>query len=295
MATRILLFIVTNLAVLFVATLVLSLLGLPTHLHDEHGINFTALLVFAAILGFGGSFVSLALSKSLAKMFMRVKVIDRPSNETEQWLTHAVGQLARQAGIQTPEVGIYESPDMNAFGTGARRNHALVAVSSGLLQSMRREEVEAVLAHEVSHCANGDMITLTLLQGVLNTFVIFLSRIIGFVVDKVVFRNERGIGIGYWLSVIAAQILLGILASIVVAAFSRYREFKADHGAARLVGPRPMIGALEALGRARGQVAMPESLRSFGIRGGRGRGISALWMTHPPLEARIDRLRQLGS
>ncbi len=287
---RILLFLVTNLAILLVATVVLRLLGVPSHLSDEYGIPYVTLLIFAAVLGFGGSFVSLLLSKTLARTFMRVRVIERPTSEVERWLVDTVTNLSRQAGIRTPEVGIYDSPDLNAFATGASRNSSLVAVSSGLLQSMHREEVEAVLAHEVAHCANGDMVTLALLQGVLNTFVIFLARIVGFLVDKVVFRSQRGFGPGYFLTVIVAQIVLGILASIIVAAFSRYREYRADAGAAALVGPRPMASALASLKRVSGPAALPQSMQSFAIRGGAG-GFAALFRTHPPLDARIDRLR----
>jgi heat shock protein HtpX len=291
--SRILLLIVTNMAILMVATLVINLLGLPPYLHDATGLNYQTLLIFAAVLGFGGAFFSLAISKWLAKTTMRVKVIERPANEAEAWLVRTVTHLARQAGIHTPEIGIYDSPDMNAFATGARRNASLVAVSTGLLRGMSREEAEAVLGHEIAHCANGDMVTMTLLQGVLNTFVIFLSRVVGFFVDRVLLRNERGYGIGYFVTVIVTQIALGILASIIVAAFSRRREYRADAGAAKLVGPRPMIGALNALKRVQGPALMPESMQAFGIRGGRGR-FHALFMTHPPLDARIAKLKALG-
>ncbi|MFW6369175.1 MAG: protease HtpX [Myxococcota bacterium] len=292
LAKRLLLFTVTNIAVLLLLSIVMSVFGVGGYV-SQHGLSIPDLLVFSAVLGFGGSLISLAISKWLAKTMMRVRVIHQPSNEVEDWLVRTVGHLSRQAGITTPEVGVYPSRDMNAFATGARRNSALVAVSTGLLQRMKRDEVEAVLAHEISHCSNGDMVTLTLLQGVLNTFVVFLSRVAGFFVDKLVFRSERGTGIGYFLTVILTQIFLGILASFVVAAFSRRREYRADEGAARLVGSRPMISALDALRRATVPPAMPESMRAFGIRGGGG-GMRALLATHPPLEERIERLRSLG-
>jgi heat shock protein HtpX len=290
--TRIALFLVTNLAVLLVLGVVLRLLGIDRILDEQGvGLDYRALLVLSAVIGFGGAFVSLAMSKWIAKRSMGARVIDDPRGEAEAWLVSTVRRLAGQAGIGMPEVAIYSSDDMNAFATGARRHRALVAVSSGLLQRMRREEVEAVLAHEVSHVANGDMITLALLQGVVNTFVIFLSRVIGFVVDRVVFRTQRGHGPGFWITAIIAQILLGILASIIVLWFSRRREFRADRGAAELNGARPMIAALERLGAARGPAALPDSLKAFGIRGPYRSGLARLFMSHPPLEERIAALR----
>lgn len=293
--TRIGLFLLTNLAVLVVLAVVLRLLGVERILDEQGvGLDYRALLILSAVIGFGGAFVSLAMSKWIAKRSTGARVIDDPRDETEAWLVATVRRLAGQAGIGMPEVAIYDSEDMNAFATGARRHRALVAVSSGLLQRMRPEEVEAVLAHEVAHVANGDMITLALVQGVVNTFVIFLSRVIGFVVDRVVFRTQRGHGPGFWITAIVAQILLGILASIIVLWFSRRREFRADHGAARMRGPRPMIAALERLGAARGPAALPDSLKAFGIRGASRRGLARLFMSHPPLEERIAALQKLA-
>jgi len=228
----------------------------------------------------------------MAKRAMGVQVIKNPSNETERWLVNVVTAQAQTAGIGMPEVGIFDSPDPNAFATGANRNHALVAVSTGLLRSMRREEVDAVLGHEVSHVANGDMVTLTLIQGVMNTFVFFLARVIGFIVDRVILKNERGAGAGYMITVIVAQLVLGILAGMIVAWFSRKREFRADAGGARLAGASSMIGALEALKRIHMPAALPEKMAAFGIRSGTPQGWQRLFMTHPPLEQRIAALRQ---
>jgi heat shock protein HtpX len=248
---RVLLFVATNVAVLVLLSVVLRLLGVERILDEQGvGIDYNALLVFSAVIGFGGSLISLAMSKWIAKRTTGARVIDQPSNEVETWLLSRVRQHAQRAGIEMPEVAIYESPEPNAFATGARRNAALVAVSTGLLRGMRREEVDAVLGHEVSHVANGDMVTLTLIQGVVNTFVVFLSRVIGFVVDRVVFKTERGYGPGFFITVIISQILLGILASMIVMAFSRYREFRADAGGAALAGRANMIAALERLGQA---------------------------------------------
>jgi heat shock protein HtpX len=288
---RIVLLIATNIAIMVVLSIVVSVLGLDQYL-TQQGLNLPALLVFSAILGFGGSFISLLISKWMAKMSMRVQVIERPANETEQWLVSTVQRQAQAAGIGMPEVGIFESPDPNAFATGANRNNALVAVSTGLLRNMRREEVEAVLGHEVSHVANGDMVTLTLIQGVMNTFVFFLARVIGFVVDRVILKNERGAGLGYMATVIVAQIVLGILAGMIVAWFSRKREFRADEGGARLAGAPSMIGALEALKRVHMPAALPEKMQAFGIRSGPPQGFQKLFMTHPPLDERIAALRQ---
>ena|SRR5688572_1022610 len=288
---RIVLLIATNVAIMVVLSIVVSVLGLDQYL-TQQGLNLPALLVFSAILGFGGSFISLLISKWMAKMSMGVQVIERPANETEQWLVGTVRRQAEAAGIGMPEVGIFESPDPNAFATGANRNNALVAVSTGLLRNMRREEVEAVLGHEVSHVANGDMVTLTLIQGVMNTFVFFLARVIGFVVDRVILKNERGAGLGYMATVIVAQIVLGILAGMIVAWFSRKREFRADEGGARLAGAPSMIGALEALKRVHMPAALPEKMQAFGIRSGPPQGFQRLFMTHPPLDERIAALRQ---
>jgi len=292
MFKRITLFLATNVAVILVLSIVLRLLGVDGYLQESGSdLNYESLLIFSAVFGFGGSFISLAISKWMAKRATGAQVIAQPRNEVESWLLNVVERQARQAGIEMPEVAIYPAPDMNAFATGARRNAALVAVSSGLLQSMPRDEIEAVLAHEISHVANGDMVTLTLVQGVVNTFVIFLSRIVGFFVDRVVLRNESGHGLGYFVSVIVAQIVLGILASTIVMWVSRKREFRADAGSAELNGDQPMIRALERLGR--GQPAeLPEQLAAFGISGGRAGGFKKLFMSHPPIEDRIAALRQ---
>jgi heat shock protein HtpX len=292
--TRIMLFILTNLAVVLVLAVVLRVLGIGRIL-DEAGVDldYSALLVLAAVIGFTGSFISLAMSKWIAKQATGAQVITQPRTETERWLLGTVQRLARESGIGEPEVAIYPSPDVNAFATGARRNHALVAVSAGLLQSMDREEAEAVLAHEVAHVANGDMITLALVQGVVNTFVIFLSRVIGHIVDRTVFRTERGHGPGFIITALVAQVVLGILASLIVMWFSRRREFRADAGSARLRGPRPMIAALRRLQAIHEPAALPDSLRAFGIRGGGRSGLTRFFMSHPPLEERIAALRAL--
>ena len=287
---RIFLLIATNIAIMLVLSIVVSVLGLDRYLTRE-GLDLPMLLVFSAILGFGGAFISLLLSKWMAKTSMGVHVIDQPRSETEQWLVNTVRQQAEQAGIGMPEVGIFDSPDPNAFATGANKNSALVAVSTGLLNNMRRNEVEAVLGHEVSHVANGDMVTLTLIQGVMNTFVFFLARVIGFVVDRVILKNEReGTGIGYIATVIVAQIVLGILAGMIVAWFSRQREYRADAGGAHLAGTNSMIGALEALRRVHSPTALPEKMQAFGIRSGPPQGWQRLFMSHPPLEERIAAL-----
>jgi len=289
MMKRVVLFVATNLAVLFVLGIVLRLLGVDRILDESGGINYESLLVLSLVIGFGGSFISLAMSKWLAKRSTGAHVITQPRNAAESWLLATVEKQARAAGIGMPEVAIYDAPDMNAFATGMRRDSALVAVSTGLLRGMRQDEVEAVLAHEVSHIANGDMVTLALVQGVLNTFVIFLSRIVGHVIDRVVLRNEHGYGIGYFVSVMAAQVLLGILASVIVMWFSRQREYRADAGSARLNGREPMIRALERLQGGQ-PAALPEALEAFGISGG-GRGMSRLFLSHPPIPARIAALR----
>jgi heat shock protein HtpX len=292
--TRIALFVLTNVAVLLVLAVVLRLLGIGRILDEAGvGLDYGALLTLSAVIGFAGSLISLAMSKWIALRTTGAEVITQPGNETEAWLAATVKRLAQEAGIGTPDVAIYPSADVNAFATGARRNHALVAVSVGLLQSMRREEAEAVLAHEVAHVANGDMITMTLLQGVVNTFVIFLSRVIGHVVDRVVFRTERGHGPGFLVTALVAQIFLGILASVIVLWFSRRREFRADAGAARWRGPRPMIAALRRLQAIHQPAELPDSLRAFGIRGGARHGLMRLFMSHPPIEERIAALEAL--
>jgi heat shock protein HtpX len=291
---RIVLFVLTNLAVLLVLSIVVRLLGLDTWL-QVHGTNLGSLLVLAAVFGFGGSFISLALSKTMAKMSMGVRVIGQPADAREQWLQSVVAQHARTVGVGMPEVGIFDSPEPNAFATGASRNHALVAVSTGLLQRMSPPEVEAVLGHEMTHVANGDMVTLTLIQGVLNTFVIFLSRVIGNVIDRAVFRSEDGRGIASFLIVIVLQVLLGILASIIVMWFSRQREFRADRGGAQLAGTDKMIGALEDLKRVH-EPLPAQQFAAFGIADGSvGSGFKRLFMSHPPLDERIAALRALSS
>ena len=245
----------------------------------------------SAVIGFGGSFISLAMSKFMAKRSMGVKIIEQPANSTEQWLVDVVKDQARQAGIGMPEVGIFDSPEPNAFATGMRRNSALVAVSAGLLRNMSKDEVEAVLGHEIAHVSNGDMVTLGLIQGVVNTFVIFLSRIVGHVVDRVVFKTERGYGPAYYITSIIAQVLLSILASMIVMWFSRRREFRADAGGASLAGRNKMISALQALQRAHEPRDLPGEFAAFGISGGLASGFKRLFMTHPPLEERIAALQ----
>ena len=287
---RILLFLATNLAIVVLLGIVLRLLGIESILDESGtGLNLGALLIFAAVFGFAGSFISLAISKWSAKRMMGVRVITQPANSTESWLVNTVRNQAQQAGIGMPEVGVFDSPQPNAFATGARRDAALVAVSTGLLKSMSQQEAEAVLAHEVSHVANGDMVTLALIQGVVNTFVIFLARVIGHTVDRVVFRNEEGHGPAFWITTIVAELVLGLLATIIVMWFSRQREFRADAGGARLAGRQHMIGALERL-KERHPAPLPDKMAAFGIAGGGGAGLKRLFMSHPPLEERIAAL-----
>lgn len=293
---RVALFLVTNIAVMLVASLVFSLLGFDGIL-AENGVDLDlgALLVLCALFGFGGSFVSLALSKWMAKRSTGAVVIKTPRTEAERWLLDTVARQANEVGIDVPEVAVFPSPQPNAFATGASSNRALVAVSNGLLQGMNQNEIEAVLGHEIGHVANGDMLTLTLIQGVVNTFVMFLSRIVGFVVDRVVLRNERGLGIGYFVTSIVAQIVLGILASAIVMWFSRRREFRADERGAELAGRGNMVAALERLKASSGMAdTLPDSLAAFGIRAGARRGLRALFSSHPPLDARIAALRAKG-
>jgi len=287
---RVLLFIATNIAVLVVLSIVMRILGVEPYL-QQGGISYKGLLIFAAIFGMGGSFISLLISKPMAKWSTGAQVIEQPRNAAEQWLVETVQRQARNAGIGMPEVAVYDSPDINAFATGARRDSALVAVSTGLLQSMSRDEAEAVLGHEVTHVANGDMITLTLIQGVVNTFVLFLSRIVGYVVDRAIFKNEQGHGVGFFVTTIVAQIVLGILASMIVMWFSRQREFRADAGGAGLAGRDKMIAALERLKRSAEPAHLPDQLAAFGISGGIGSGFKRLFMSHPPLDERIAALR----
>ena len=284
---RIVLFVATNLAVLVVLSIVLKILGLDRALAGQ-GYAYGQLLVFSLVVGFTGAIISLFMSKPIAKWTTGAHVIDTPANEAEAWLVETVRKLATQVGIAMPEVGIYEGP-ANAFATGAFKNSAFVAVSSGLLQTMNHEEVEAVLGHEISHVANGDMVTLTLIQGVVNTFVVFLSRIVGSIVDRTVFRTERGTGPGYFITVLVCQIVFGILASMIVAWFSRWREYRADAGSARLLGPQPMIHALQRLGGVEAG-GLPQSMNALGIAGGGG-GLGALFASHPPIEDRIAALQ----
>lgn len=287
---RVLLFLATNLAVMLVLSLTASLLGVNRFL-TSNGLNLGMLLVFAALMGFGGSFISLLMSKTIAKWSTGAQVITHPSTSSELWLFQTVEKLATKAGLPMPEVAIYEG-EPNAFATGATKNSSLVAVSTGLLQSMSRDEVEAVLAHEVAHIANGDMVTLTLIQGVVNTFVIFMARIVGYFVDSMLRKNDEessGPGIGYMITVIVCEIVFGILASIIVAAFSRHREFRADAGAARLMGtPTPMVAALRRLGGLDAQ-GLPQNMQAMGIAG--GKPWMALFSSHPPIEQRIAALQ----
>jgi heat shock protein HtpX len=249
------------------------------------------LLIFASVFGFGGAFLSLAISKWSAKRMTGAQVIEQPRTPAEVWLVETVRKHAKIAGIGMPEVAVYESPDINAFATGMNKDSALVAVSTGLLRKMNEDEAEAVLGHEVSHVANGDMVTLALIQGVVNTFVIFASRVVGFVVDRVVFRTEDGIGPGYWITAIVAEVVLGILATLIVLWFSRQREFRADVGGARLAGRYKMIGALQRLKESYEQPHLPPPLHAFGISGVKSRGFSRLFMSHPPLDERIAALQ----
>jgi heat shock protein HtpX len=291
---RILMFIATNLAVLLVLTIVARLLGVDAWL-AEHGESLGGLLVWAALFGFGGAFISLAMSKMQAKMFMGVRVIGDSPDPTEQWLLSVIERHARAVGVGMPEVGIFESPAPNAFATGASRNSALVAVSTGLLQRMNRQEIEAVLGHEMTHVANGDMVTLTLIQGVVNTFVLFLARVVGNIIDRAVFRSEDGRGFASVLTFYVLQIAFGLLATPIVMWFSRQREFRADQGGAQLAGTGNMIAALEDL--KRGHEPLPaQQFQAFGIAdGGLRSGLARLFMSHPPLDERIAALRALGT
>ncbi|MCP3868178.1 MAG: protease HtpX [Gammaproteobacteria bacterium] len=292
---RILLFLATNAAILVLVSIVFQVLGIESVL-AQNGVdlNLQALLIMSAVIGFGGSFISLAMSKFMAKRSMGVQILEHPQTPTERWLVETVRRQSKQAGIGMPEVGIFQSPDPNAFATGMRRNDALVAVSTGLLQHMGRDEVEAVLGHEITHVSNGDMVTLGLIQGVVNTFVIFLSRVIGHVVDRVVFKTERGYGPAYYITSIIAQMLLSLLATMIVMWFSRRREYKADIGGAELAGRNKMIGALQALQRAHQPKDLPGEFAAFGIAGGLGAGLKALFLSHPPLEERIRALKAGG-
>ncbi len=293
---RILLFLATNLAVVFIASITLSLLGF-NGIMAANGIDLDLqqLLVFCAVFGFAGSLFSLFISKWMAKMSTGTQIISQPRTRHEQWLLQTVEELSRAAGIKMPEVGIFPAYESNAFATGWNKNDALVAVSQGLLERFSPDEVKAVLAHEIGHVANGDMVTLALVQGVVNTFVMFFARIFGNFVDKVIFKNEEGQGIAFYVATIVAELVLGILATTIVMWFSRKREFRADEAGARLAGTSAMIGALQRLRSEQGvPVHMPDSLTAFGINGGIKHGLKSLFMSHPPLEVRIEALRQLG-
>jgi heat shock protein HtpX len=291
MIKRVFLFLVTNLAVVLVLGVVLRLLGVDTILAQGGGLNYTALLIFASVFGFGGAFISLAMSKWSAKRMTGAMVIEQPSNDAERWLVETVRRQAQMAGIGMPEVAIYDAPDVNAFATGMSKNSSLVAVSTGLLHKMTRDEAEAVLGHEVAHVANGDMVTLALIQGIVNTFVIFAARVVGSVVDRAVFKTENGHGPAFWIVSIVAEIVFGILASVIVMYFSRQREFRADRGGAQFAGRDKMIAALQKLKAAYEQPHLPDQMAAFGISGNVGQGLKRLFMSHPPLDERIAALR----
>ena len=287
---RIMLFILTNIAIMVVLSITLRLLGVDSILAENGSdLNIQALVILSGVIGFGGSFISLLMSKWMAKRMTGAVVITDPSTNVEKWLISTVEKQAKIVGIQMPEVAIFPSPDMNAFATGASKNNALVAVSQGLLNNMSQGEIEAVVGHEMSHVANGDMVTLTLIQGVVNTFVVFLSRLIGHVVDRVILKNERGHGIGYFVTVMIAQVVISILASVIVMYFSRQREYIADTGGADLAGHQNMINALKRLGQVEPE-ALPEQMAAFGIND-KG-GFMALFSSHPPIESRIEALEQ---
>ena len=292
---RIVLFLLTNLAIIVVASITLNLLGVGSYLDGTGGLNLTNLLIFCFVFGMMGAGVSLLLSKWMAKMGTKTRVIDNPRTDTEIWLVNTVRQLAKRSNIGMPEVGIFPMQQANAFATGWNRNKALVAVSEGMLSRYSREEVEAVMAHEIAHVANGDMITLALIQGVINTFVMFFARLIGHFVDRVVFKNEQGHGIGFFVVTIVAEIVLAILASMIVMWFSRRREYRADEGAAYLVGAQPMIAALAHLQREQ-QIPdqMPDNMNAFGINAGKRQGLARFFMSHPPLEDRIEALKRFS-
>ena len=292
---RIALFLATNIAVLIILSIVLSILGVDSLLQENNvDLDLQALLIFSAVFGMGGSFISLAMSKWSAKRMTGAQVIEQPQNKTQQWLLATVKRQAEQAGIAMPEVAIYNSPDINAFATGMSRNSALVAVTTGLINNMKMDEAEAVLGHEISHVANGDMVTLALIQGVVNTFVIFFSRVVGHVVDRVVFKTERGYGPAYYITSIVAQIVFGILASAIVMYFSRMLEFRADAGGASLAGRDKMIAALRRLQSIHEPSHLPDQMVAFGINGGLAEGMRKMLMCHPPLSQRIETLQRAG-
>lgn len=294
MFTRVALFLATNFAILLLVSIIFNLLGLDLRA-AQYGTDLGSLLVMCAVFGFAGSFISLAISKWMAKRATGMSIITQPRNELEQWLVNTVQKQADKAGIKMPEVGIYEAPEINAFATGMTRNSSLVAVSSGLLRGMTRDEAEAVLAHEVSHIGNGDMVTLTLIQGVVNTFVMFFARVIGNIIDKAVLGNRDGHGLGYFATVFALEIVFGLLASVIVMYFSRWREFRADAGGASLAGRQKMIAALERLASNQTQSTLPTQIAAFGITGNLAHGLKKLFMSHPPLTERIAALKNSSS
>ncbi len=294
MLSRIGLFLATNFAILLLVSLIFKAFGLDMQA-ARYGTNLGSLLVMCAVFGFAGSFISLALSKWMAKRATGMVVITQPRNESEQWLLNTVQKQADRVGIKMPEVGVYEAPEINAFATGMSRNNSLVAVSSGLLRSMTRDEAEAVLAHEVSHVGNGDMVTLTLIQGVVNTFVMFFARVLGNIIDKAVLGNRDGRGLGYYAVVFVLEIVFGLLASIIVMYFSRWREFRADAGGANLAGKQKMVAALERLASNQAQSSLPTQIAAFGISGNIAKGVQGLFMSHPPLADRIAALKNSSS
>jgi heat shock protein HtpX len=288
---RIFYFLVTNLAIVLVLSITMRLLGVEPFL-NANGLNLNSLLIFAAVMGFGGAFISLAISKWSAKQMSGAVTIETPKTPDEIWLINIVKKQSQAAGIQMPEVAIFNSPVVNAFATGMSRNSSLVAVSSGLLEMMTKDEAEAVIGHEISHIANGDMVTLTLIQGVVNTFVLFFSRVIGYTVDKVVFKTRQGTGPAFFITMIISELLLGVLASIVVMWFSRQREYRADFGGGQLAGKQKMIAALQRLKTQYETSALPKSIAALGISGEQGIGLKELFSTHPSLDDRIARLQQ---
>jgi heat shock protein HtpX len=291
MMKRTIFFLATNLAIVLVLSVTMRLLGVQPYL-NANGLDLGNLLVFAFIMGFGGAFISLAISKWSAKRMSGAVVIEQPRTASEIWLINTVRRQAQDVGIKMPEVAVFDSPEVNAFATGMTKNSSLVAVSTGLLNAMSQDEAEAVLAHEVSHIANGDMVTLTLIQGIVNTFVMFLSRVIGYAVDKLIFKTEKGTGPAFFISMIVAELVLGVLASIIVLWFSRQREFRADAGAAKLVGKQKMIAALERLQMQHQPSAMPKQMAALAISAGNSGGMKKLFATHPSLDERIAALRQ---
>jgi len=288
---RIFYFLVTNLAIVFVLSITMRLLGVEPFL-NANGLNLNSLLIFAAVMGFGGAFISLAISKWSAKQMSGAVTIDNPKTPDEIWLMNIVKNQSQAVGIQMPEVAIFNSPVVNAFATGMSRNSSLVAVSSGLLEMMTKDEAEAVIGHEISHIANGDMVTLTLIQGVVNTFVLFFSRVIGYTVDKVIFKTREGTGPAFFITMIISELLLGVLASIIVMWFSRQREYRADIGGGQLAGKQKMIAALQRLKAQYESSALPKSIAALGISGEQGMGLKELFSTHPSLDDRIARLQQ---